>query len=201
LILEGIVTTLNEDGSVNISPMGPRVNEALSQFVLRPYPSSTTYRNLKRSGQGVFHVTDDVEMIAQSAVGDLEPLPEMFSVPEVEGRILAGACRWYALQVAELDDRNEPTEILCEVTAAGRLRDFFGFNRAKHAVLEAAILATRTEFLPAAEILSEFERLIVPVRKTGGPAEQRAFTHLHDYVRARCRADDSPAPGERVTKS
>jgi uncharacterized protein len=201
LILEGIVTTLNEDGTANISPMGPRVDEALGQFVLRPYRSSTTYRNLKRTGRGVFHVTDDVEMIAQAAVGDLHPLPGMFSVPEVEGRILAGACRWYALQVAALDDRNEPAEIMCEVTAAGRLRDFFGFNRAKHAVLEAAILATRTEFLPAAEILLEFERLVVPVRKTGGPAEQRAFAFLHDYVRARCRPDYTPAPGERLTKS
>ena len=34
-------------------------------------------------------------------------------------------------------------------------REFFGFNRAKHAVLEAAILATRVELLPADEILSE----------------------------------------------
>jgi hypothetical protein len=201
LILEGIVTTLNEDGTANISPMGPRVDEALSQFVLRPYFGSTTYRNLKRTGQGVFHVTDDVEMIALAAVGELDPLPGMFSVPEVEGRILAGACRWYALQVAGLDDRNEPAEITCEVTAAGRLRDFFGFNRAKHAVLEAAILATRTEFLPAAEIVSEFDRLIVPVRKTGGAAEQRAFAFLHEYVRARCGPNHAPAPDERLTKS
>ena len=29
----------------------------------------------------------------------------------------------------------------------GRLRDFFGFNRAKHAVIEAAILATRLSLL------------------------------------------------------
>lgn len=201
MILEGIITTLNEDGSVNISPMGPRVDEVLGQFVLRPYRSSTTYRNLKRSGQGVFHVTDDAEMIAHAAVGKLDPLPEMFSLPEVDGRILAEACRWYALQVTALDDRNDRTELRCEVTAAGRLRDFFGFNRAKHAVLEAAILATRTEFLPAAEILSEFERLTVPVRKTGGAAEQRAFSFLQDYVRERCRPGGLPAPDEKGTKS
>ncbi len=201
MILEGIVTTLNEDGSANISPMGPRVDEALSQFVLRPYRSSTTYRNLKRSGQGVFHITDDVELIAHAALGMPDPMPEMTTVPGVEGKILAGACRWYALQVAALDDRNEPTEILCEVVAAGRLRDFFGFNRAKHAVLEAAILATRTEFLPAGEILSQFERLAVLVRKTGGPAEQRAFAFLNDYVQAHCRTDDLPAPDDKLAKS
>lgn len=201
MILEGIVTTLNEDGSANISPMGPRVDDALRQFVLRPYRSSTTYRNLKRSGFCVFHVTDDVELIAHAALGMPDPLPAMTTVPGGEGKILADACRWYALQVAALDDRNEPTEILCEVVAEGRLRDFFGFNRAKHAVLEAAILATRTAFLPAAEILSQFERLAVLVRKTGGPAEQRAFAFLNDHVQANCRTDVLPMPDDKLAKS
>ena len=31
--------------------------------------TSTTYAQLKRTGQGVFHVTDDVELLAQAAVG------------------------------------------------------------------------------------------------------------------------------------
>ena len=35
----------------------------------------------------------------------------------------------------------------CQVVADGRLRDFLGFNRAKHAVVEAAILATRVAHL------------------------------------------------------
>jgi hypothetical protein len=62
------------------------------------------------------------------------------------------------------------------------LRDFFGFNRAKHAVVEAAILATRTQFLTAEQVLSEFERLRVPLDKTGGASEQRAFEFLCAYV-------------------
>ena len=37
--------------------------------------------------------------------------------------------------------------IVADVVDSGRLRDFFGFNRAKHAVIEAAILATRIDFL------------------------------------------------------
>ena len=76
----------------------------------------------------------------------------MFSVPERGGKDLWPArAAGTRLQVRSLDDRNEPAEIVCEVVDRGRLRDFFGFNRAKHAVLEAAILATRTEFLPAAK--------------------------------------------------
>ena len=71
-----------------------------------------------------------------------------------------------------------------EVVHAGHKRDFFGFNRAKHAVVEAAILATRTAFLPAEQIAAEFGRLRVLVEKTGGPDEHAAFALLTEFVRA-----------------
>jgi hypothetical protein len=64
----------------------------------------------------------------------------------------------------------------------GRLRDFFGFNRAKHAVLEAAILATRTQFLPPDRVLAQLGELAPLVEKTGGAAEKRAFAFLRSYV-------------------
>jgi hypothetical protein len=81
-----------------------------------------------------------------------------------------------------LDDREERTSIEAEVVNSGRLRDFFGFNRAKHAVVEAAILATRTDFLPIDEIDAEYRKLAVIVGKTGGEAEKRAFEILRDRI-------------------
>lgn len=198
LILEGIVTTLSADGAVNISPMGPRVDVAFTHLLLRPYQTSTTYRNLKRTGQGVLHVTDDVELIAQAAIGQPEPLPPLKPAVAVEGKIIASACRWYAFKVKLLDDSQERTEIHCEVVASGTLREFFGFNRAKHAVLEAAILATRTDFLPAAEILGEFARLRTLVEKTGGAAEWRAFELLHRVTGDRLSAKNR-LPDESVS--
>lgn len=188
MILEGIVTTANADGSPNVAPMGPIVDPAFRTLVLRPYQTSQTYANLKRHGRGVLHVTDDVELLARAAVNRLECVPEMLSVPGVDGFIIASACRWYAFEVTRLDDREPRTHIEATVTASGRLRDFFGFNRAKHAVLEAAILATRLEFLPHDEVLAELERLQVPVDKTAGPAERRAFDFLVDYVRQAAKA-------------
>ena len=86
--------------------------------------------------------------------------------------------------MTSLDDAEDRTRIEVEVVDEGRLRDFFGFNRGKHAVIEAAILATRVAFLPADEILREFERLAVPITKTGGPAEHRAFALLKAHVEA-----------------
>lgn len=182
MILEGLVTTLNADGGVNLAPMGPIVDEGMRRLVLRPYQTSRTFANLKRTGQGVFHVTDDVEMLAHAAVGQVEPPPRLIPAAvegmPFEGKIIADACRWYAFRVVSLDDRQERTHIEAEVIASGVLREFFGFNRGKHAVLEAAILATRTAFLPAEEIRADLRRLRPLVEKTGGPAEHRAWEFL-----------------------
>ncbi len=183
MILEGIVTTLNADGEVNISPMGPRVDADMQSLVLRPYRTSTTYQNLKRHGEGVFHVTDDVRLLAQTAVGKPDPVPRLVAATSVRGAILADACRWYAFRVHSLDERNERTEIVAAIVDSGTIRDFLGFNRGKNAVLEAAILATRTHLLPAEQIFAQFEALRMLVEKTGGQQEHAAFQFLEDFVR------------------
>ena len=182
LLLEGIVTTLNEDGSPHISPMGPIVDVGITQLLLRPYRTSTTYQNLKRSGEGVLHITDDVELIARAALGALPNTPSMFAAKAVRGQVLADACRWYEFRVDSLDDTSERTEIHGTVVERGHIREFFGFNRAKHAVIEAAILATRLDWLDAGYVQGDFERLAVIVEKTGGVHEHSAFDFLRTYV-------------------
>ena len=184
LLLEGIVTTLDDDRAPHVAPMGAIVDAAFTRLVLRPFRTSTTYRNLRRSGEGVLHVTDDVELLARAAVGRLDPLPPLMPAPAVDGVILAGACRWYAFRVQSIDDRAERCQIVAHVVDSGRLRDFFGFNRAKHAVVEAAILATRVGLLPPEEIRAEIARLAVPVCKTAGDQERRAFEFLCKYIDA-----------------
>ena len=62
----------------------------------------------------------------------------------------------------------------------GTGREFLGFNRACHAVLEASILASRARLLPPEEIRAELRRLQVVVDKTAGPREREAM----EYVRA-----------------
>ncbi len=194
MILEGICTTLNEDGSANIAPMGPIIDAMPpSQLILRPFQTSVTYGNLKRHGQGVFHVTDDVLLLAQAAVKRLRQQPALIPCQAVQGLILQDACRWYAFEVRSLDDSQPRTHIQAEVVASGRLRDFFGFCRAKHAVLEAAILATRVHLLPKEEILQELQRLTVIVQKTAGDQEQAAFSFLQAYLQEWMAEQTDPA--------
>jgi hypothetical protein len=184
-IIEGLMTTLSPDGQLNIAPMGPRVNADCSQFVLRPFKTSTTYRNLKASGQGVFHVTDDALLIARAAVGLLDryPAPATQQAGHIRGAILTQACRYHELHVVSLDDAQDRTTIHLRCVHAQSLRDFFGFNRARHAVIEAAILATRVHLTGSESVLAEFEKLQVMVDKTGGPDEHLAMSELKEYVR------------------
>jgi hypothetical protein len=84
VILEGIVTTLAPDGTLNVAPMGPKLGRDPRRFTLRPYQTSTTYRNLKATGEGVLHVTDDVLLLARAAIGML-PTPATRPAGQVRG--------------------------------------------------------------------------------------------------------------------
>src|SRR4051794_26279363 len=178
MILEGIVTTLSAEGAVNVAPMGPLVDAAMTRFILRPFRTAQTYRNLKHHGEGVLHVTDDVLLLARAALGPVEPPPALVPAARVRGVVLADACRYFEFRVVALDDREERTRIEAEAVHAGRFRDFFGLNRAKHAVVEAAILATRLHLIPLADVEAEYGPLAVLGDKTGGDPEPPALPVL-----------------------
>jgi hypothetical protein len=186
VILEGIVTTVSAEGVLNIAPMGPKVDPAMRRFVLRPYRTSTTYKNLKARGEGVLHVTDDVLLLARTAIG-AEVDVETQAAEVINGRVLIDTCRYYEFRVIEIDDREERTTLVAETVAEGRRRDFFGLNRAKHAVVEAAILATRVSLLPLEAIFADIQRLAPLVEKTGGPPEREAFALLEGYLKEAAR--------------
>jgi hypothetical protein len=189
LILEGLVTTLDAGGAMHVAPMGPHVDREIYRFSLRPFPSSRTLDNLRRHGEGVLHVTDDVLLLARAAIGTVDPPPPHRPAKHVRGYVLTGACRAFEFQVRAMDDSERRIKIECEVVHAQTLRDFFGLNRAKHAVVEAAILATRLHLLPLEGVRAELARLRVLVDKTGGDQEHGAFTLLSEFVE---RAAASP---------
>lgn len=184
-IIEGMLTTENPDGTVNVAPMGPKVDDAFTQFLLRPFPGSRTYENLMRTRKATFHVTDDVAMIAQAAVGDLHSPPHFLPSKTTGYHVLANCCRWYQLDAVDVETTGERAALTCCVIDQGRERDFFGLNRAKHAVLELAILATRVHLLPSEEIDQAIGMLTPWVEKTGGPVELEAFAFLQKTIAER----------------
>lgn len=182
MILEGVTTTMGPDDEPHLAPMGATLDDSMTSLVLRPFHTSVTYRNLMARGEGVFHITDDVELIAQSAIGRLQGAPELIPARSVRGFILADACRWYAFRIREKVPGDDRSVMYCQVIDHGWQRDFVGFHRARHAVLEFAILATRVHLLRQEAVLAEMERWRPLVEKTGGPREVRAWQLLEAFV-------------------
>lgn len=184
MILEAIVTTVDRQGVPNIAPMGPTVGPDPGTFLLRPFKTATTYRNLVATGAAVVHVTDDVWLVAGGAIGRVVDVA-MRPASAVAGVILRTSGRYHEVRVVDVDDRDDRATVRVAVVASGEQAvPLFGLNRAQAAVVEAAILATRVDFLPIAGILADFDRLASPVLKTGGPTERLAFGMLADHVRA-----------------
>lgn len=177
-ILEAIVITQSEKGVPNFAPMG--VTFEGDSFFLRPYKETTTYTNLVVTGQAVINLTDNVVLFAEGAVGQ----PQFPTIPaeQVKGLVLQDACTYYECTVQNLKEDGERARFACTVVKKGILREFVGFNRAKNAVIEAAILATRVQFLGQEYVLSEFKRLGEIVHKTGGEQEHAAFQYLFENV-------------------
>ncbi|MGN6393234.1 MAG: DUF447 domain-containing protein [Gemmatimonadales bacterium] len=181
MIVESIVTTMASDGAINFAPMGVEWGDEV--VVLKPFLETTTFRNVRGSGVAVLNLTDDVMLFAQGAISS--PQFPWLPATAVQGAVLEAACSWRELEVVAIDDTPPRSRIETRVVYRGTRREFIGFNRARHAVLEAAILATRTHLIPAEEIEAEFRRLQVIVDKTAGPREQEAMAFLTEHVRSR----------------
>jgi len=181
VILETIVTSLDTAGTVNFAPMGVEWGEEL--IVLKPFLQTSTFQNVSTARVAVVNLTDDALLFAEGAISS----PQFPCVPAqvVRGAVLEAACSWRELEVVTIDATPPRSRIEARVVHRGVNREFLGFNRARHAVLEAAILATRTHLLPPEQIRDEYARLQIIVDKTAGPREQEAMAMLTQYVRSR----------------
>jgi uncharacterized protein len=189
VIIESILTTTDAQGTVNFAPMGVEWGE--EEIIIKPFLETSTFRNLQATRVAVVNLTDDVMLFAQGAIATVRfPVVPATAVP---GVVLAEVCSWREVEVLTLDASAPRARIVTRVVHRGVRREFLGFNRARHAVLEAAILATRTQLLPPEQIREEFARLQVIVDKTAGPREREAMALLTDFVRRAPRPVE-PAP-------
>lgn len=200
MILESIVTTADSSGVVNVAPMGPEVDgPAVRQIKLKPFRTSRTFSNLRSVGTAVVHVTDDVELIAATAIGRIEAAAgggdaglgfDQGMVGHL-GRTeplldrwhkLVDCCHWYAVEVEAWTEDDLRPVATCRIVHHGFQRPMFGPNRGKHAVIEAAILVTRLGLIGRDEVRARMGELRPLVEKTGGAAEHRAWLRLESAV-------------------
>jgi uncharacterized protein len=179
-IVETVTTTINPDGTVNCAAMGVEWGD--ETIVIKPYRPTRTLRNLRATGAAVVNLTDDILLFTQAALGDPQPPTRPAGV--IDGEVLADACSWREVTVEAIDESGPRARVTTRVAWRGIGREFLGFNRARHAVLEASIIASRARLLPAEEIRAELERLQVVVDKTAGTREREAMKLVWRHVRA-----------------
>lgn len=177
-IRETIITTVDGRGNAHIAPIG--IIAEADGWVIAPFRPSTTLDNLTEVPFAVANYTDDVRIFAGCLTGrrDWPTLPvEGFAVPR-----LSAALAHSVLRVERIDDDGMRPRHFCRVVGEATHAPFTGFNRARAAVLELAILVSRLGMLPRDKIEAEIAYLTIAIDKTAGPDEREAWGWLMERV-------------------
>jgi hypothetical protein len=180
LIRETIVTTADRQGRVHIAPIGIIADG--DGWIIAPFRPSTTLENLQEVPFAVVNYTDDVRVFAGCLTG--RPDWPTVAADKVPVPRLAAALAHAEVAVAKVTDDPQRPRFHCGVVHTASHAAFQGFNRAQAAVIEAAILASRLDFLPRDQIEREIAHLESAIRKTAGPAEQEAWQWIVDRIAA-----------------
>jgi uncharacterized protein len=178
LIHECVVTTLSPLGRPHIAPLG--LIEDGAHWIIAPFRPSTTLFNVEHCGKLTASFTDDARIFAGLVVGKRSlPLTDIENWPAPR---LSVALAHAELEVSRVEDDETRPRFFCRVRHIESHRAFLGMNRARAAVLEAAILATRLGRLPRDKIESEIAYLRIAVEKTAGPAEREAWDMVMEKI-------------------
>jgi hypothetical protein len=184
-LIETVVTTTGSDGVVNCAAMGVRWGE--DELVFWPFDATRTLKNLRARGEAIVHLTDDVLLFVESALGD--PHPAMRAASVVAGFVIEEANSWREVVVTEItpsEDGMARSRVRARVVATGTgTRQPQGLCRARHAAVEASIVASRLRWLGADRVCAELGRLQELVDKTAGPRERAAMEYVRRYVAER----------------
>jgi len=194
MINETIITTLNEDGSVHIAPMG--VKREGDYFVIAPFKPSTTLQNLERSGQAVINMTDDVRIFAGCITGHYD-WPTV-NASQIQGKRLETALSHIEIEVRRKEEDEIRPVFYCQKKYQENHAPFKGLNRAKAAVLEAAVLVSRLQMLTEEKIDNEIAYLQIAIDKTAGEDELEAWGWLMHRIKTFRKQNVSKAQGSSV---
>lgn len=180
LIHECVVTTLSPEGRPHIAPLG--LIEEGDNWIAAPFRPSTTLANLERGGKLTASFTDDARVFAGLVVGERD-----FPLTDIEGwpaPRLSCALAHAELEVARIEEDEIRPRFFCRVRRTESHRPFLGMNRARAAVLEAAILVTRLGRLSREKIESEIAYLRIAIDKTAGDPEREAWDKVMTKIAA-----------------
>ncbi|MFK8027705.1 MAG: DUF447 domain-containing protein [Gammaproteobacteria bacterium] len=177
-IRESIITTLHEDGSAHIAPMG--VHETDQGLMLAPFKPSATLNNLIREGTATINYPDDVRIFAGCLTGkrDWATLPASV----ITGIRLQDCLAHTEIKIHTHEDHEQRPKFYCDVVHEQMHKPYHGYNRAQFAVIELAILVSRLNMLSDEKINNEIEYLRIGLDKTAGERELEAWGWLMEKV-------------------
>ncbi len=178
MIHELIVSTCNPDGSTHLAPMG--IQYQPPEIILAPYHPSTTLENLRRNGQAVLNLCDDVRIFAGCLSG--RKTWPMQAARHVPAQRLRDALGHIEVQVQRVEADPQRPRFFCTELCRAQHASFRGFNRAQAAVIEAAILCSRLHLLEPERIRHELDYLRNAVEKTAGERERQAWEWLEQRI-------------------
>jgi len=97
---------------------------------------------------------------------------------------LESALSHIELEVARIEEDPLRPRFLCRELLARNHAPFPGHNRAQAAVIEACILVSRLNMLPADKVQREMDSLAIAIDKTAGPRELEAWGWLREKIAA-----------------
>jgi hypothetical protein len=100
-----------------------------------------------------------------------------YYVPEC-GWILKNSHRYFVLKTGEWNLSDARAIVECSISQQDTLSPFWGWNRAKHSILELSVIASRKHMISAEEIASELSRHRIVIEKTAGESELAALELL-----------------------
>ncbi len=164
------------------------------QIVLAPFVPSTTLDNIRRDKAAVLNFTDDVSVIAGCLTARRDwPTIATEMVP---GWRLATTLAHRELSLERCDDDESRPTFYFATRFEELHAPFKGFNRAQAAVVEAAILLTRLDWLAPEKITDELAYLRIAIRKTAGPVEIVAWDWIMEAIQQHPAHDISSVLGE-----
>ena len=179
MIRETIVTTADRAGAVHIAPLGLIADG--EHWIVAPFRPSRTLDNLREVPFAVASHVDDVRIFAGLLTGrrDWPLAPTSCPVPRLEAAI----AHWELTVEGVREDEQRP-RFRTRLAAAVAHAPASGFNRAKAAIIELAILSTRLSMLPREKVSREVAYLSTAIEKTAGPDEEEAWSWLVEKLRA-----------------
>jgi hypothetical protein len=183
MIREALVVTRSATGHAHIAPMGVQtvvLGDGVQGVLLQPFRPSTTLENLLHGHCATLNHVDDVRIIAGCLTGrrDWPLLP----ADRIKCGRLAAALAHVELEVDHVEDEPKRPRLFLRSVHEVTHAPFPGFNRAKAAVIEAAILVSRLHMLAADKIDQEIEYLRIAIDKTAGDEEREAWAWLMTAV-------------------